>query len=152
MKHTIYVTDAKLTDLKKELDSLLSQRSPTAERIRLAREFGDLSENAEYMAARQDQERLELRISEIERILRQATIIFKPRSKQKVGLGSTVTIRSNTAEKAIQIVGTIEVDPLNNKISDESPFGKQLLGKAVHDHVTISTPLGTTEYTIVGIE
>lgn len=152
MNHSVYITESKLTDLREELDRLIAERVPTAERIRLAREFGDLAENAEYMAARQDQERLELRITEVERILRQATIISKPRSKQRVSLGSTVTIRSDRTEKVIQIVGTIEVDPLNNKISDESPFGKQLLGKTLNDRITISTPIGTTEYTIVNIE
>jgi transcription elongation factor GreA len=150
MKKQFYLTKEGVTELKTELDELLAQRGPVAERIKSAREFGDLAENAEYSAARQEQEKLEGRISEIEHILLNVEVISKPKSDGKVQLGSSVTLKDGDTKK-FQVVGTVEADPLNGKISDESPIGKALLGKKVGDEVEIKTAADTHTYKIVDI-
>jgi transcription elongation factor GreA len=150
MKKQFYLTKEGVTELKAELDELIAQRGPIAERIKTAREFGDLSENAEYSSARQEQERVEGRISEIEHILLNVEIITKPKGDNKVQLGSTVTLKDGDT-KTFQVVGTVEADPLNGKISDESPIGKALMGKKVGDEVGIKTNSDTHSYKIVSI-
>jgi transcription elongation factor GreA len=152
MKKQFHLTQAGIDELKAELEELVAQRAPIAERIRLAREFGDLTENAEYMSARQEQERVEGRIAEIEHILQNVEIIKKPRGDSKVQLGSTVKLKDGgNKTKEFQVVGTVEADPLNGKISDESPIGKALMGKKEGDDVEIVTPAETATYRIVDI-
>ena len=152
MKKQFHLTKEGVDELQTELESLVSQRGPIAERIKTAREFGDLSENAEYSAARQEQERTEMRISEIEHILQNVEIIKKPKGDSKVQLGSTVKLKSDAGKtKEFQVVGTVEADPLNGKISDESPIGIALMGKKEGDSVEISTPADTTTYKIIDI-
>lgn len=136
MKKQFYLTKEGVEELKKEVEELITQRGPIAERIKTAREFGDLSENAEYSSARQEQERVEGRIGEIEHILLNVEIIAKPKSDGKVRLGSTVTLKDGDI-KTFQVVGTVEADPMNGKISDESPIGQALMGKKVGDEVEI---------------
>jgi transcription elongation factor GreA len=150
MKKQFYLTQEGIDELKSELGGLISQRGPIAERIKTAREFGDLSENAEYSSARQEQERVEGRISEIENILLNVEVIKKPKGDSKVQLGSKVTLK-NGSTKTFQVVGTVEADPLNGKISDESPIGRALLGKKVGEEVEIKTPAEATSYKIVEI-
>lgn len=150
MKKQFHLTQEGIDELKTELDELTAQRGPIAERIKTAREFGDLAENAEYTSARQEQERVEVRISEIENILQNVEVIKKPKGDSKVQLGSKVTLK-NGATKEFQVVGTVEADPLNGKISDESPIGKALLGKKVGDAVEIKTPAETATYKVVAI-
>lgn len=150
MKKLFYLTEEGIAELKAELADLISQRGDVAERIKTAREFGDLSENAEYQSARQDQEKLEARISEIEHILQNVALISKPKGDGKVQLGSTVTLKNNKTKK-FQVVGTMEADPLEGKISDESPLGQAVLGKKVGDEVEIKTPAETAVYKIVEI-
>ncbi|PID32268.1 transcription elongation factor GreA [Candidatus Saccharibacteria bacterium] len=150
MKKQFYLTKEGVAELEQELQTLVDQRSVVAERIKTAREFGDLSENAEYQTARQDQERLENRIAEIEHILQNVEMIAKPKSGSKIQLGSTVTLK-NGSTKTFQVVGTVEADPLEGKISDESPLGKAVLGKQLGDEVEITTPNETTTYKIVEI-
>jgi transcription elongation factor GreA len=137
MKKQFHLTKEGIEELETEREGLVAQRGPIAERIKTAREFGDLSENAEYSSARQEQERVESRIAEIEHILLNVEIIKKNGSK-KVGLGSTVTLK-NHEKKTFQVVGTVEADPLNGKISDESPIGQALLGKIEGDEVEIGS-------------
>jgi transcription elongation factor GreA len=152
MKKQFHLTEEGVAELKTELDTLVARRGEVAEAIRVAREQGDLSENAEYQAAKQDQERSEQRISELEHILKNASVIKKPKSGDKVGQGSTVKLKSESGkEKTFTIVGTVEADPLNGKISDESPIGKALLGKKTGEEVEIVTPADTTSYTVVSI-
>lgn len=152
MKKQYLLTNEGVDELKKELDDLIALRGPIAERIKTAREFGDLSENAEYSSARQEQERTELRISEIENILQNVEIIKKPKGDSKVQIGSCVKLKSeNGITKEFQVVGTVEADPLNGKISDESPIGKALLGKKEGEEVEITTPVETTAYKIIDI-
>ena len=139
-------------ELRDELSKLLAERSLIAERIKIAREFGDLSENAEYQSARQEQDKNEARISEIEHILQNLVIIESPRSGGKVQLGSMVKLKGNSSKsKEFQVVGTVEANPLDGKISDESPIGRALLGKAVGEEVEIKTPIETSTYTITEI-
>ncbi len=151
MKKQFFLTKDGVEELKSELAELVAQRGPIAERIKSAREFGDLAENAEYSSARQEQEKVEARISEIEHILQNMEIIAKPKGDSKVQLGSTVRLKGNSHTKEFQIVGTVEADPLNGKISDESPIGKALMGKKVSEAVEIVTPVETTNYKIVEI-
>ena len=152
MKKQFHLTQAGVDELKAELDELVGLRSQIADRIKTAREFGDLSENMEYSAARQDQERNEARISEIEHILANVQVITAPKSDSKVVLGSTVKLKSQDGKtKEFQVVGTVEAVPLNGKISDESPIGQALLGKKEGEDVEIKTPADTTVYKIVDI-
>lgn len=151
MKKQFHLTEAGIEELKHELEALVAGRTDVAEAIRVAREQGDLTENAEYQAAKQAQERSETRISEIEHILKNMSVIKKPKGIDKVSHGSTVTLKSGGKEKTFTIVGTVEADPLNGKISDESPIGKALLGKKQGDDVEITTPAETTTYKIITI-
>jgi transcription elongation factor GreA len=138
MKKQYALTADGLNELKKELSDLIAQRLVIADRIKQARELGDLSENAEYQGAREDQDRLEARISEVEHILQNAQVIKKGKSDGTVSLGSTVKLKGDKGNKEFKVVGTMEADPLNGKISDESPIGQELLGKKVGDIVTIT--------------
>jgi len=151
MKKQFRLTKEGVTELKTELAELTASRAPIAERIKAAREFGDLAENAEYTSARQEQEKAEGRISEIEHILLNVELIEKPKNGSKVQLGSKVTLKNNGKTKGFQVVGTVEADPLNGKISDESPIGQALLGKKVGEEVEIKANAETTLYKIVEI-
>lgn len=152
MNKLFHLTKQGVDELQAELKELIAQRSVIADRIKTAREFGDLGENMEYTAARQDQERNESRITEIEHILKNVQIITAPKSDGKVVLGSTIKLKSEDGKtKEFQVVGTVEADPLNGKISDESPIGKALMGKREGDAVEIKTPVETATYKIVDI-
>ncbi|HEY5667533.1 MAG TPA: transcription elongation factor GreA [Candidatus Saccharimonadales bacterium] len=152
MKKQFHLTQQGVDELKKELDELIALRSEIANRIKTAREFGDLSENMEYSAARQDQERNEARISEIEHILSNVQVITAPKNDHKVVLGSTVKLKSDAGKtKEFQVVGTVEADPLSGKISDESPIGTALMGKKAGDKIEIKLPAETISYTITEI-
>lgn len=151
MNKKFNLTQAGVDELQKELDELIAQRGSVAEKIKTAREFGDLAENAEYQTARQEQEKLEARVSEIEHILQNVEVIQKPKGDSKVQLGSTVKLKNDGKSKEFQVVGTVEADPLNGKISDESPIGQALLGKKLGDEVEIKTPAETTVYKITEI-
>lgn len=154
MKKQFHLTKEGVAELKQELETLIAERGPIAERIKSAREFGDLSENAEYSSAREEQERVEGRIAEIENILQNVEVIRKPANDHKVRLGSSVKLKAKTSSgkaKEFQVVGTVEADPLNGKISDESPIGQALMGQKVGDEVEIKTPVEAATYKIVSI-
>jgi transcription elongation factor GreA len=152
MKKSFLLTKDGVADLRTELDSLISSRGDVAERIKTAREFGDLSENAEYQSARQEQEKLEARVAELEHILANTEVITKPKGDALVQIGSTVKLKSDAGKtKEFQVVGTVEADPLNGKISDESPIGQALLGQKEGSKVEIKTPVETAFYKIVDI-
>lgn len=151
MKKKFYLTKEGIQELKTEQAELIAKRGPIAERIKTAREFGDLTENAEYTSARQEQEIVENRISEIEHILQNVEVIAKPRGDNKVQLGSTVKLKANGKFKEFKVVGTVEADPLNGKISDESPIGKELMGKAEGDKVSIKTNGELVSYKVADI-
>ena len=152
MKKLFRLTQSGVDELQKEHDHLISKRTDVAESIRSARELGDLSENSEYQSARAEQERNENRISELHNILMNVEIIEKPKNGNKVQLGSKVTLKGAKGNKEFQVVGTVEADPLEGKISDESPTGKALIGKKVGDQVEIKTPAETISYDLVAID
>ncbi|HEX6462098.1 MAG TPA: transcription elongation factor GreA [Candidatus Saccharimonadales bacterium] len=137
-------------ELEEELRELKGRRGEIADKIATARDFGDLSENSEYSAAKDEQSQVESRISEIEGILQNATII-KTKSNSIVHLGNTVTLKTDGKTVVYTIVGSVEADPLEGKVSDESPIGQALLGKKMGDKVAITTPRGDIFYEIVSI-
>ena len=155
MKKLFHLTQQGVTELKAELERLIASRPQIAEHIKIAREFGDLAENAEYQVARQEQEKTENRISEIEHIIGNVEIIQTSKGSTKVRLGSKVKLESVGARdnkaKEFQVVGTVEADPLEGKISDESPIGKALMGKKLGEEVEIKTPAETATYKIASI-
>jgi transcription elongation factor GreA len=149
MIKSYHITEHGKTGLEEELKVLLEQRKEIAERIADARAYGDLSENAEYSAARDEQSVNEARIGEIEKILKNAKII-RGGKKGTIGLGSTVVLRNGTTAE-YRIVGAVEANPLDGKISDESPLGRQLMGCKVGDKVSVETPKGEITYTVESI-
>ena len=152
MKKQYHLTPEGLAELKAELAELVSRRSEIAEEIASARSQGDLAENAEYHEAKEEQGRNEGRIEEIENILANSEVIEAPKDDNKVRLGSKVELKGEDNKvKEFQIVGTVEADPLNGKISDESPIGQALLGKKVGEEVEIKTPAETATYKIADI-
>ncbi len=150
MKKQYQITIEGKKELEKELVALKSRRGAVAEKISDARDFGDLSENAEYDAAREEQGLLETRIAEIEDIINNADII-KASRKTTIDLGSRVELK--TGGKAVNyiIVGPVEANPIEGKISNESPIGMALYGKKVGDSAVITTPKGSVTYKIAQI-
>ena len=152
MKKQFHLTQEGHAELEAELKALIDNRSKIAEEIASARSQGDLAENAEYHEAKEEQGRQETRIEEIQNILQNSELIQAPKGDHKVRLGSTVTLKSeDNKTKEFQVVGTVEADPLNGKISDESPIGKALMGKKEGEDVEIVTPAETTTYKIASI-
>ena len=139
-KNTVYLTQEGLAELKAELDNLINVRRPeNIQAIKEARSLGDLSENAEYDAARNEQAQIEARIKQLEKMLENVSIISET-SKDKVGIGSTVVIKyvdDDEEEDEYKIVGSQEADPFESKISNESPIAKALLEHKVGDVVTV---------------
>lgn len=150
MKKLYQITDEGKQELEAELEELKSRRGAIADKIAEARDFGDLSENAEYDTAREEQGLVESRIAEIEDILLNAELI-KGGSKTKVSLGSKVELKTGDKTVVYTVVGPVEADPLEGKISNESPIGVALMGKKVGDEATITTPKGDITYKIVKI-
>ena len=132
MKKVVNLTKAGKAELEKELEDLIAQRPAIAERIATARAFGDLSENQEYTDARAEQKIVENRILEIQDTLKNAVLI-KPKKGDKVGIGSTVNITMSGKNFTYTVVGPVEANPLEGKISHESPIGKELLGRKVDE-------------------
>ena len=130
------------------------RRKEVAQKLKEAREQGDLSENAEYDAAKDEQRDIEAQIVELENILKNAEIIQdNDKSKDKIKMESVVKLHDVEYDEDIEytIVGSSEADSLNNKISNESPVGKALLGKQVGDTVTVETPAGEFSYKVLSI-
>lgn len=150
MKKAYQITEEGRKELEAELAELKSRRGDIAAKIAEARDYGDLSENAEYDSAREEQGLVETRIAEIEDILMNAEEI-KTRKSSKVQLGSTVEIKNGDKKYSYTLVGPVEADPVSGKISNESPIGLALLGKSVGEQATITTPKGDTTYTVVSI-
>ena len=150
MKKLYQITEEGKKELELELTELKGRRGAIAEKIANARDFGDLSENAEYDSAREEQGLVESRIAEIEDILLNAELI-KSGNKSKVGLGSKVELKTGAKTVTYYVVGPVEADPLEGQISNESPIGLALMGKKVGDVATITTPKGDISYEIVSI-
>lgn len=154
MKKAYQLTAAGKLELEKELEELKSLRGAIAQKIADARDYGDLSENAEYSEARNEQAQVESRIAEIEDILQNASLIDSSKRKvSAVELGVSVELQHRETKKKVvyTVVGSVEADPLEGKISDESPIGKALMGKKVGDAIDIVTPSGNVGYELVAI-
>lgn len=150
MKKIYQITEDGKRELETELDALKGRRGAIADKIAEARDFGDLSENAEYDSAREEQGLVESRIAEIEDILLNAELI-KAGKSSKIGLGSKVELKTGKKTVAYSVVGPVEADPLEGKISNESPIGVALMGKKVGDSVMINTPKGEIVYEIMTV-
>ena len=150
------LTYAGLKKLEEELHDLkVVKRKEVAGKIKEAREQGDLSENAEYDAAKDEQRDIEAQIVELENILKNAEIIQdNDKSKDKIKMESVVKLHDVEYDEDIEytIVGSSEADSLNNKISNESPLGAALIGKKVGDTVKIEAPVGEIEYKIISVD
>lgn len=155
MAKDILITKEGLEELRAELDYLKAEkRLEIAEKIKVARSFGDLSENSEYDEAKNDQAKLENRINEIETILKHYKIIEETSTRSKVvNIGTRVKLLDVELgeETEYKIVGSAEADPMNGKLSDESPIGMALLGHKEGETVVAATPQGDLEFKIVKI-
>lgn len=141
-----------LLKLNEELKVLVTEkRKDVIERIREAAAHGDLSENADYAQAREEQSFIEGRIQEIEDMIKNAEIITHAANTNSVTVGSTIVVKVNGEEKTYAIVGSNEANPTAGKISNESTVGRALLGKKVGEKATVETPAGDKEYEIVSI-
>jgi transcription elongation factor GreA len=142
--------------LKREIEYLQTEkRREVAERIRVAREFGDIAENAEYDDAKNEQAMLEHKIAQLEERLLSARVITKKEiSKDTVSVGSKVRIRDVAAKQTFEyhIVGSAEANPAENKLSNESPVGKAIMGHKKGDVVEVAAPRGTTKFKILEIK
>jgi transcription elongation factor GreA len=142
--------------LKQEIEELsTTKRREVAERIRVAREFGDIAENAEYDDAKNEQMLLEHRIATLEERLRDARVISKKDiAKDVVSVGSKVKLRDVAAKETIeyQIVGSAEANPAENKLSNESPVGKAIIGHKKGETVEVTAPRGTLKFKIIEIK
>ena len=156
MEKEYKMSEARAEELREELTYLKTTRSDeVAEQIKVARGFGDLSENSEYDEAKNEQGKLYSRIAELEEILQHAVIIDESAVPSNVvTIGSIVTVADATGTQMppYKIVGSQEADPMHGIISEESPFGKALLGAREGDSVTVEAPSGNLVYTLVKIE
>ena len=153
-KNVVYLTQEGLDELKKELDNLINVRRPeNINAIKEARSLGDLSENAEYDAARNEQAQIEARIQQLEKMLENVSIITDV-SSDTVGIGNTVSIKyvDDEEEDEYKIVGSQEADPFESKISNESPIAKALFDHKVGDIVTVESPNGSYDVEIIEIK
>ena len=150
------ITRPRLKELEEELNYLKTTREKeVAELIKEARSFGDLSENSEYDEAKNEQGKLYSRIAELENILANCIVISEEETDTDVvRIGSRITVQDVEfgEEETYQVVGSQEADPMNGRISEESPFGKALLGKAVGATVIVEAPAGNIEYKVINIQ
>ena len=153
-KNTVYLTQEGLDNLNKELDDLINVRRPeNVQAIKEARALGDLSENAEYDAARNEQAVIEARIKQLEKMLENVSIISDV-STDSVSIGNTVTIKyvDDDEEDEYKIVGSQEADPFESRISNESPIAQALFDHKVGDIVTVESPNGSYQVEITAIQ
>jgi transcription elongation factor GreA len=148
----IFLTKEGLEKFKKELKELKTvKRKEIAKKIEEAIELGDLSENAEYSSVKDEQAFTEARIAELENIIRNVTIIEESKGSEQVDLGSTVIVEREGVTKKFFIVGSHEVDPVQGKISNESPLGRAFLGKRKGDIVEVEVPAGKMKFKIISV-
>lgn len=152
----IQLTQEGLEELQQELQELKTEKLPTTiKRVAVARDHGDLSENAEYHSAREEQQLLETRIDEIEQIIAKAKVVKHTKSSSKIGMGSDVEVsQKNDKRKKMKftIVGEFQADPSKGEISSVSPLGKALMGRKKGDTVTVQAPSGALTYIIDSIK
>jgi transcription elongation factor GreA len=149
----VLLTKEGLRQLEEELDQLVNvRRNEVAERIRQSRDFGDISENAEYAQAKNEQSLVEGRIQTLEGMIRNAVLIEdEPRAKGIVAVGAKVTVDTEEGEETYAIVGAAEADPLKGRISNESPLGRALLGHRAGDEVEWTSPSGTSRVRVLSV-
>lgn len=148
-----YFTQERLDELKKELEHLrTTRRAEVAERLKRAKELGDLSENVEYQEARDEQVQVETRIAELEVMIKNAVIIKQGNGSKVVRIGSILEVERGGQQFNYTIVGPNEADPVGGKISHESPLGQNFLGKSAGDTVKVKTPAGETTYKILSVK
>jgi transcription elongation factor GreA len=154
MAKEVVLTREGFQKLKEEIDELsIVRRREVAERIKEAREFGDISENSEYDDAKNEQAMLEARIAQLEERLRDAVVIDEAElSTDVVALGSLVTIDAPSGKATYQLVGSAEADPDEKRLSNESPIGKAILGRKKGEMVDVVTPSGPVKIKIVAIK
>lgn len=152
--NTQYLTEERHIELIEELKNLKNDgRRKVAERLKKAKEFGDLSENSEYQEAREEQSMLERKIQEIEELLRKSVIIKKNKtSSSLIRIGAKVKIKKDGTEIDYTIVGSNEAHPLQGLISNESPIGRALIGKKAGDKILVEAPKGKVAYEILSVE
>ncbi len=150
----IQLTKQGYDDLQKERQDLVKNKKPQAvDRLQKARAMGDLSENSEYTAAKEELAFVEGRIREIEEILNQAEVVENNHfSRNKIEIGSFVVVETNGKQELFQIVGEFEADPMNKKLSQNSPIGQALIDKRVGDLIEVTIPAGKVQYKIVEIK
>ncbi len=148
-----YLTKERLEEFKLELEELKNnRRNEVAQRLKQAKEYGDLSENSEYAEARDEQANVETRIFELEDLLKEAVIIEKTEDNGAVQVGSVITIKKGEKTSVYTIVGKYEAKPEEGKISDESPLGKAFMNHKVGDSIKVTTPAGLMTYEILKID
>ncbi|MCX6705651.1 MAG: transcription elongation factor GreA [Candidatus Woesebacteria bacterium] len=153
MAKVIQMTKVGIEALSKELTELIKIKRPRlVERLAFARGEGDLSENSDYQSAREELEFMDGRISEIEEVLKNALIVSVNGKNDNVGVGTKITVKFNGEKHVFEMVGEWEADPINRKISPESPLGKALLGRKVGDKTEVEAPAGKVTYEILAIE
>ncbi|HSX19341.1 MAG TPA: transcription elongation factor GreA [Candidatus Saccharimonadales bacterium] len=153
MSKKFLLTKTGLADLTLEYDKLTKVLRPAiADRINRAREFGDLAENSEYDAAKEEQSLLEARISELEAALHGARVIEEAAKTDFVMIGSTIVVEIEGHTDQFTVVGTMEADPAKRKISNESPVGQALLGAKIGDIVEVTTPIIKAKYRILEVK
>ena len=149
----IQLTQKGYEDLKIEHQELVKNKKPqSVDRLQKARAMGDLSENSEYTAAKEELAFVEGRIREIEEILNQAEVVQNHISGNKVEVGASVTVETNGKNEFFKIVGEFEADPMNKKLSNTSPIGQALIGKKVGDLIEVTIPAGKVQYKIIEIK
>jgi len=148
-----YFTQERLEELKKELENLkTTRRAEVAERLKRAKELGDLSENVEYQEARDEQVQVETRIVELELMIKSAVIIQQGNGSKVVRVGSVLDIERAGQRFSYTIVGPNEADPMAGKISNESPLGQAFIGKSAGDTVKVKAPSGESVYKILTVK
>lgn len=154
MKNDIKVTKQGLEELKAELAELRDVKRPyMVDRLSNARSQGDLSENSDYQSAKEELEFLDGRIDELEEVLKNVQVVSSNgNGRSGVGVGTKVTVKANGKQTMFDIVGEWEADPMNKKISHDSPLGVALLGKNVGDKAEVEAPAGKIQYEILAIE
>lgn len=150
-KDILYITKEGMENLKEELKELVDVKRPQiAQEIQSAREMGDISENAAYDEAKREQSFIEGRISELEDVIKKSKVADKVIGDEIV-VGSKVTLHIEGDEEEFHIVGAPEANPVERKISHESPLGKALLGKKAGDKIEVEAPIGKLTYTVLKI-
>jgi transcription elongation factor GreA len=148
----VILTKEGLEELKKELKNLTEIKRPeVVQKISLARDMGDLSENAAYVSARDEQAFVEGRIAELEEIIKNSVVASSVHLKGVISVGCKVRVHVDGMEQEFSLVGGPEADPKDKKISHESPLGKALMGKKIGDKVEIDAPMGKLVYTILSV-